>query len=140
MTSDRDEVMLGEFLAAAAGEWREGLAESREAQAETEAAYARLLDSTAPAAKEEKREEESRVMETLGGSIQALADSPVFRAARSESGGGSALGLLRSGLGAIPRLLIGLFGGGEDDEPAPLVKYALPPRMRFEAADRKSVV
>jgi hypothetical protein len=45
--------------------------------------------------------------------------------------------VLRSGLGLAPLLggLFGLFGGDDKEEPAPLVKYAMPAPVRFEAAE-----
>src|SRR5262249_14351116 len=42
----------------------------------------------------------------------------------------------KSGFGIAPLIsgLFGLFGGGEDATPTPLVKYALPPRIDFLGA------
>jgi hypothetical protein len=60
----------------------------------------------------------------------------------SGSGGGSsstietiASTVLKSGFGLIPLVgsLLGLFGGGGSDTPPPLVKYALPPSLQFQA-------
>jgi hypothetical protein len=44
--------------------------------------------------------------------------------------------ILKSGLGLVPLVggLLGVFGGGSE-APAPLVKYALPPRVEFEGAE-----
>jgi len=44
--------------------------------------------------------------------------------------------IFKSGLGLSPLItgLFGLFGGGEDAAPPPLVKYALPAAVRFRAA------
>ena len=63
-------------------------------------------------------------------------------AAPSKAGGGGgaesvAMDVLKSGLGLVPLVstLFGLFGGGDDAAPAPLLKYALPPALNFEAAE-----
>lgn len=61
-----------------------------------------------------------------------------------QTGGGGigsvASTVLKSALGAIPLVsgLMGLFGGGDSAAPPPLVKYALPPSVAFEAADTSS--
>ncbi len=59
--------------------------------------------------------------------------------------GGSGLGsvastVLKSAFGVIPVVsgLLGLFGGGDSPAPPPLVKYALPPSIAFQAADTES--
>ena len=48
--------------------------------------------------------------------------------------------VFESGLGVIPLVtgLLGLFGGGSSDTPAPLVKYAMPDKTYFEGADTGS--
>lgn len=86
---------------------------------------------------------------------QAGAAAPVAPAiaaaagAASSSGGGGVGAVLESvastvfknALGAAPliRGLVSLFGGGgDDDKPEPLVKFALPPSVRFTAADTAS--
>ena len=70
----------------------------------------------------------------IGSAISAATDEQK----KDDGGGGnSALNALKSGLASVPlaALLFGLFGGGGDDEkPAPLVKYALPERREFLAA------
>lgn len=45
--------------------------------------------------------------------------------------------VLKSGFGMVPLVseLLGLFGGGGSPAPAPLVKYAMPASINFEAAD-----
>jgi hypothetical protein len=45
--------------------------------------------------------------------------------------------VFKSGLGLVPLVggLLGLFGGGDDPPPTPLVKYAMPPRIAFNAAE-----
>ena len=45
--------------------------------------------------------------------------------------------MVKSGLGVVPlaTMLLGLFGGGDDPAPPPLVKYAMPAQVRFEAAE-----
>jgi hypothetical protein len=48
--------------------------------------------------------------------------------------------VLKSGFGMVPLVseLLGLFGGGASPAPAPLVKYAMPAAINFEAADSGS--
>lgn len=48
--------------------------------------------------------------------------------------------VLKSGLGLVPLIggLLGLFGGGDSTQPAPLVKYAMPPPIAFQGADTGS--
>jgi hypothetical protein len=61
----------------------------------------------------------------------------------AEAGGGAtvesiAMDVLKSGLGVVPLVttLFGLFGGGgEAEAPPPMVKYALPERVNFQAAE-----
>jgi hypothetical protein len=45
--------------------------------------------------------------------------------------------VFKSGLGLAPLVggLLGLFGGSDDSPPATLAKYAMPPRISFEAAE-----
>ena len=42
-----------------------------------------------------------------------------------------------SGLGLVPLVsgLLGLFGGGESEQPTPLLKYAMPEKIYFQGAD-----
>ena len=57
------------------------------------------------------------------------------------TGGNSALGsvldVFKSGLGLSPIVqgIMSIFGGGDSSTPAPLVKYALPPAVNFQAAE-----
>ena len=60
----------------------------------------------------------------------------------TSSDGGSILGsvastVLKSGFGLAPLIsgLVSLFSGGDTPAPAPLVKYALPPAVNFQAAE-----
>jgi hypothetical protein len=48
--------------------------------------------------------------------------------------------VLKSGLGLVPLIggLLGLFGGGDSPEPAPLVKYAMPASIAFQGANTPS--
>jgi hypothetical protein len=48
--------------------------------------------------------------------------------------------VLKGGFGMVPIVseLLGLFGGGGSPAPAPLVKYAMPAAINFEAADSGS--
>ena len=58
---------------------------------------------------------------------------------KQSGGGDSALvQVLKSGFGVAPLIgsLIGLFGGGGDEAPPALVKYAMPTSVQFEAASR----
>jgi hypothetical protein len=45
--------------------------------------------------------------------------------------------VFESGLGLVPLVggLLGLFDGGDDSPPTPLVKYAMPARIAFDAAE-----
>ena len=75
-----------------------------------------------------------------GGLIGAAADavSPNPAAKQNTSSAGTiALDVVKSGLGVVPlaTMLLGLFGGGDDPAPPPLVKYAMPAQVRFEAAE-----
>ena len=51
--------------------------------------------------------------------------------------GGVASTVLKSGFGLAPLIsgLVGLFGGGDDTTPSPLVKYAMPAAVDFQAAE-----
>ena len=51
--------------------------------------------------------------------------------------GGVASTVLKSGFGLAPLIsgLVGLFGGGDDTTPPPLVKYAMPAAVDFQAAE-----
>jgi hypothetical protein len=62
-------------------------------------------------------------------------------ATAAETGAGSvaarvALNAVKSGMGVVPLVtaLFGLFGGDDEEKPAPLVKYAMPARREFQAA------
>jgi hypothetical protein len=78
---------------------------------------------------------------TLASAVSAIIGSPLVSAVQSGGGVGSTLGsvassIFKSGLGLSPLVsgLFGLFGGGHDTEPPPLVKYALPASIDFQAA------
>src|SRR5204863_1264371 len=45
--------------------------------------------------------------------------------------------VLKSGIGLVPMItgLLGLFGGGEKQPETPLVKYAMPEAIHFQAAE-----
>jgi hypothetical protein len=76
-----------------------------------------------------------------GGLTGSVADvvSPAGTTAKPDtsSAGSIALDVVKSGLGLVPLVttLFGLFGGGDDPAPSPLVKYAMPARVNFEAAE-----
>src|SRR6185295_5883600 len=79
--------------------------------------------------------------------IQKIGASPAAQITNRSAGatndpGGISAGavastVLTSGLGLLPLItgLLGLFGGGEKQAPAPLVKYAMPPAIAFQAAE-----
>ena len=78
--------------------------------------------------------------------LRARTPAATVTSAAQSSGGGVAgsigktvLKTFTSGLGLAPLVsgLIGLFGGGKHEEPPPLVKYALPPSLRIEAANMR---
>ncbi len=86
-----------------------------------------------------------------GGSGSGLAGGAVGSAISAATGdeekkdgggaGAFALKMVKNGLGTAPLVaaLLGLFGGGDDDEkPEPLVKYAMPERREFQAAAVRS--
>ena len=92
----------------------------------------------------EYREIKSAQPAATGTSTSAVSPS---NQSNTESGGnvvGSiASTILKGGFGVAPLVtgLIHLFGGGSSaDTPAPLVKYALPQRVQFEAAQSQSRV
>lgn len=72
--------------------------------------------------------------------VAAAAAATAGSKPAAESGGSGAdrvaLNVVKNGLGVVPLVaaLFGLFGGGDDEKPAPLVKYALPARREFQAA------
>lgn len=76
----------------------------------------------------------------IGSAIDAGAGAAPATAAKKSSGGGAeqiALDVLKSGFGLAPLVttLFGIFAGGGEASPAPRVKYAMPARMNFEAAE-----
>jgi hypothetical protein len=76
-----------------------------------------------------------------GPGAQAASSSAAGAAQASKSGGSTAgtivKDVLKSGFGLISLVttFAGLFGGGDGNTPAPLVKYALPAAQEFEAAE-----
>jgi hypothetical protein len=69
----------------------------------------------------------------------AIGQAIAAAASKKDEGGGVgqvALNVVKSGLGTVPLVaaLFRLFGGGDDEAPARLVKYALPARRDFHAA------
>jgi len=76
-----------------------------------------------------------------GGVVGSAVTAPVVE--KHGEGGGAArvaLNVVKSGMGVVPLVasLFGLFGGGDDEKPTPLVKYALPERREFQAAATSS--
>ena len=81
--------------------------------------------------------------------VQAQASKSTPAAAGGGGGVGGSVGstvesiastVLKSGFGLVPLVseLLGLFGGGGSAAPPPLVKYAMPAKVNFEAADTQS--
>jgi hypothetical protein len=88
---------------------------------------------------------ESDTGSDLLGALTGGSIGPVIATAAStkNEGGGAgqvALNVVKSGLGTVPLVaaLFRLFGGGDDEAPAPLVKYALPARREFHMAATES--
>jgi hypothetical protein len=134
MATDREQAILDAFLAAAGDGWRAG-------------AGVTGLDSLPDAVTENSRQVEAMASaskaqtEVMANYASVLQSSPVYRQATAikeqDSAAGAVKTVLENALGMVPlaRLVVGLFDGGEPEEPAPLIKYALPPRMRFDAAN-----
>jgi hypothetical protein len=93
--------------------------------------------------------------ENLGGIANSLADivAQIGKTQTNQTAAPAAAGqstastvesiagtVLKSGFGIVPLVseLLGLFGGGGSPAPAPLVKYAMPAAINFEAADSGS--
>jgi hypothetical protein len=73
-----------------------------------------------------------------------LADPPTrsvatgsTQSAGESSGLSTVFDVFKNGLGISPLIkgILGLFSGGDATTPAPLVKYALPPAVQFQAAE-----
>ncbi len=83
-----------------------------------------------------------------GGAIASAIDAATGAGASATTksqGAGStvesiAMDVLKSGFGMVPLVttLFGLFGGGGAETPPPLVKYALPEPVSFQAAETSS--
>jgi hypothetical protein len=88
----------------------------------------------------------------LGGMANSLADVVALigktQTNQAQTAGNSTVStiesiagaVLKGGFGMVPLVgeLLGLFGGGGSPAPAPLVKYAMPAAINFEAADSGS--
>jgi hypothetical protein len=79
--------------------------------------------------------------EPTGQPVAAVKATSSSSSSSSSTTGGSdstLVKVLKSGLGVAPLIgsLIGLFGGGASEEPAPFVKYAMPASVNIEAAQR----
>lgn len=80
------------------------------------------------------------ILQKIGALPAAQAAKP-SAAATNDQGGISAAAVastvLTSGFGLVPLItgLLGLFGGGEKQAQAPLVKYAMPQSVAFQAAE-----
>ena len=71
--------------------------------------------------------------------VQAANTGSKSQAATSSGSDSTLVKVLKSGLGVGPLVgsLIGLFGGGGEEEPAPFVKYAMPASVNIDAAERE---
>jgi hypothetical protein len=85
----------------------------------------------------------------VGDIVKAIGGGNIGAAIAGGSGGSSSGGagsiastVLKSGLGIVPLIsgLLGLFGGGGSPAPPPLVKYAMPASIDFQAAETQSGV
>src|SRR5947209_10865390 len=80
----------------------------------------------------------------LGGLVTGALGGDTPAASATHSGGSTAaaigMDILKSGFGLVPLVgsLLGLFGGGGQDAPAPLVKYAMPASIQFQGAETAS--
>ena len=86
---------------------------------------------------------------TSGGSVAAALEQAAMQlnaltavtASSSQSTGNAVVSavskVFTSGLGLVPLVsgLLGLFGGGGQETPPPLVKYAMPEKIYFQGAD-----
>src|SRR5260370_29198597 len=80
--------------------------------------------------------------------VEIQTQAPQTQTSAPAAAGNSTLGtvesiastFLKRGFGMVPMVseLLGLFGGGGSPAPAPLVKYAMPAAINFEAADSGS--
>jgi hypothetical protein len=84
---------------------------------------------------------EDTLEQVLSGVLGGSALSAAAAATSSGSTGSSTLGKVVStvfgsalGLAPLAKAIFSLFGGGSKEEEEPLVKYTLPPHLRFEAA------
>ena len=88
------------------------------------------------------------VLDTVESLVSTVFRTVAGTPSPSGSGGGGVLDtvesvastVLKSGFGIVPLVgeLFGLFGGGDSAAPAPLVKYAMPSKLTFEAAETGS--
>ncbi len=114
-------------------------------QDELLASFAAAAGGAAPDLYEAQAAEylQNLLSEILAEAAAAQARAPQSATAmRAESrsanaGSSTAVTVLKSGFGILPLIgaLAGLFGGGGSDAPEPLVKYAMPAPLRFEAAE-----
>lgn len=75
-----------------------------------------------------------------GSAIASALEKAATQIGQQSGGLGGAVStvtkIFTSGLGVVPLIsgLLGLFGGGGEPEPPPLVKYAMPDRLFFQGA------
>jgi hypothetical protein len=92
----------------------------------------------------------SGIANTLAEGVAQIGKTPTNQTATPAAAGKSTLStiesiastVLKGGFGMVPLVseLLGLFGGGGSPAPAPLVKYAMPAAINFQAADSGSGV
>lgn len=77
------------------------------------------------------------VIAEQGSPVQEPVATRERKASQSGSSDSALTTVLKSGFGVAPLIggLISLFGGGGDDSPAALVKYAMPPKVQFDAEE-----
>lgn len=121
MASRQGEILLNTFLEAAGGEWRGVVMDD--------------LLALLAAALEERAEAAS-----AAGTASRTGSGGGQQAPRSRSS--TASKVLSTALSIVPvaKALMAIFGGGGEEAPPTLVKFALPPALRFEAANSQGGV
>ncbi|MFB3829031.1 MAG: hypothetical protein ACE15B_19850 [Bryobacteraceae bacterium] len=156
MTSEREQILLEVFLAVAGPGWEKVMPELLEggrAEAGTVPAITAPQDMPAAEALQRAVTETAGAWRESGGETRPIAGAapraaeavktaaaPAQQSANKtgEQRGSSVWSKVASAtsLGTLPlaRAIIGLFTGGGTKEPEPLVRFALPRKMKFEAA------
>src|SRR5574340_192704 len=121
------------------GAWREATGESTDEKAAPQPApsAAEVVKPVAAAARqsgEPKQEAKSSSAWTKVASVPVWQGSQAQLEAQGSSAWSKVASVTSLGTMPLARAIIGLVTGGGKHEPEPLVRFALPPRMRFEAA------